>query len=156
MLLCWTWLLIWDWIMSDRNQKSVVRTSLRRAGVTRFISCKLFSLVLDDRAQSLQSCPALQIYGPPGSSVYGIFLGKSTGMGFYALLHVIFPTQRSKLPLLSPATPALQADPLPLSRWGKPCFRYWGTANWTWTHPSFLHMEGMLSSVDKKEETRGT
>ena len=93
---------------------------------------------------------------PPRLFCLWDFLGKSTGMGFYALLHGIFPTQRSKLPLLSPAAPALQADPLPLSHWGKPCFRYWGTANWTWAHPAFLHMEGMLSSMDKKEETRGT
>ena len=50
------------------------------------------------------------------------FLGKSTGMGCHALLSGIFPTPWSNLPLLSPASPALQADLLLLSHWGKPRF----------------------------------
>ena len=35
-------------------------------------------------------------YGPPGSSVHG----KNTGVGFYALLQGIFPTQGSNLRVL--------------------------------------------------------
>ena len=36
----------------------------------------------------------------PGSSVYGIFLGKNTGVGCHALLQGIFPTQGSSSHLL--------------------------------------------------------
>ena len=39
-------------------------------------------------------------YSPPGSSVYGIFPGKNTGMGFHALPQGIFLTQESNLCLL--------------------------------------------------------
>ena len=44
---------------------------------------------------------------PPGSFVYGIFLGKITEVGCHFLLQGIFPTQGSNLrflPLASPAT----------------------------------------------------
>ena len=41
--------------------------------------------------------------------------GKNTGLGCRALLQVIFLTQGSNL---SPVSPALQADSLPLSLWG--------------------------------------
>ena len=37
----------------------------------------------------------------PGSSVHGIFPGKSTGVGSHSLLQGIFPTQESNLGLLN-------------------------------------------------------
>ena len=45
----------------------------------------------------LQSCPTLcdpVDCSPPGSPVYGDSLGTNTGVGCYALLQGIFPTQR--------------------------------------------------------------
>ena len=45
---------------------------------------------------------------------------KNTGVGCHALLQGIFPTHGSKLRLLSPAFPALQADTLPWSHLGSP------------------------------------
>ena len=47
-------------------------------------------------AQLLQSCPALcnsMDCTPPGSSVHGESPGKNTGVGCFALLQGIFPTQ---------------------------------------------------------------
>ena len=41
------------------------------------------------------------------------FPGKNIGVGCHFLLQWVFPTQESEL--VSPASPALQADPLPLS-----------------------------------------
>ena len=52
------------------------------------------------RAQPLQSRPTLcdpMDCSPPGSSVDGIFPGKSTGVGCHTLLQGIFPTQGSNL-----------------------------------------------------------
>ena len=40
-------------------------------------------------------------HSPPGSSVYGIFPGKNTGMDCHVLLQGIFPTQELNLCLLS-------------------------------------------------------
>ena len=60
--------------------------------------------------QRVQSCPTLcnsMDYGPPGSSVHG----KNTGVGFYALLQGIFPTQGSNLRVLWLLH--LQVDSLP-------------------------------------------
>ena len=48
-----------------------------------------------------------------GSSVYGIFPGKKTGVGCHALLQGIFPDAGIKP--ASPAAPALQAVSLLLS-----------------------------------------
>ena len=48
-----------------------------------------------------QLCPTLcdlMDCSPPGSSVHEIFPGKNTGMGSYALLQGIFPTQGLNLP----------------------------------------------------------
>ena len=48
------------------------------------------------RAKSLQSCPTLcnpLDCSPPGSSVHGIFPGKSTGVACHFLHQGIFPTQ---------------------------------------------------------------
>ena len=58
-----------------------------------------------------QSCPTLHNpmdYSSSGSSVHGDSPGKNTGVGYYALLQGIFPTQGS-----NPGLPALQADSLP-------------------------------------------
>ena len=49
-----------------------------------------------------QSCPILcdpMDYSPPGSSVHGVFSGKNTELNYRLLLHVIFRTQGSNLPL---------------------------------------------------------
>ena len=46
----------------------------------------------------VQSCPMLcnpMDYSPTGFSVHGDYSGKNTGMGCYALLQGIFPTQGS-------------------------------------------------------------
>ena len=54
-------------------------------------------------AKVLQSCPTLcnaTDCSPPGSSVHGDSLGKSTRVGCHALLQGIFPTQGSNLHLL--------------------------------------------------------
>ena len=52
------------------------------------------------RAQSLPSCPTLgdhRYCSPPGSPLHGIIPpGRNTGVGCYALLLGIFPTQGSK------------------------------------------------------------
>ena len=58
-----------------------------------------------------QSCPTLHNpmdYSSSGSSVHGDSPGKNTGVGYYALLQGIFPTQGS-----NPGLSALQADSLP-------------------------------------------
>ena len=58
---------------------------------------------LKSGSEVAQSCPTLcdpMDCGPPGSSIHGIFLGKSTGVGCYFLLQGIFPTQGSNLYLL--------------------------------------------------------
>ena len=39
-------------------------------------------------------------YGPPGSSVHGIFPGRNTGLGCHSLLQAVFLTQESNLHLL--------------------------------------------------------
>ena len=57
-------------------------------------------------------------YSPPGSSVYGIFPGKNTGMGFHALPQGIFLTQESNLCLL--CLLHWQAGSLSLAAPGKP------------------------------------
>ena len=68
-----------------------------------------------------QSCRTLfypMDYSPPGSSVHGIFPGKTAGVGCHLFLQGIFPTQRLNpclLPLLH-----WQADTLPLSHVGSP------------------------------------
>ena len=53
----------------------------------------------------------------PGSSVYGDSSGKNTGVGCYALLQGIFPTQG-----LNPYLLHWQADSLPFEPPGKPLF----------------------------------
>ena len=53
--------------------------------------------------KSLPSCLTLcnpMGYSPPGSSVHEISPGKNTGVGYYALLQGIFPTQGSNTLLL--------------------------------------------------------
>ena len=57
-------------------------------------------------------------YSPPGSSVYGIFPGKNTGMGCHALPQGIFLTQESNLCLL--CLLHWQAGSLSLPAPGKP------------------------------------
>ena len=57
-------------------------------------------------AKLLQLCPALcdtVDCSPPGCSVHGDSPGKNTGVGCYALLQGIFPTQESNLCLKSHA-----------------------------------------------------
>ena len=52
--------------------------------------------------QCAQSCPTLcnlMDYSPLGSSVYGIFPGKSTRLGCHFLFQRVFVTQGSNLPL---------------------------------------------------------
>jgi len=54
-------------------------------------------------AKPIQSCLTLcnsMDCNPPGSSVYGDFPGKNTGVGFHALLQGIFLTQGSNPHLL--------------------------------------------------------
>ena len=73
------------------------------------------------QAKSLQSCPALHDAmecSPPGSSVHGDSPGKDTGVGCYALLQGIFPTQGSNLHLL--CLLHQQEGSLPLVLPGKP------------------------------------
>ena len=53
----------------------------------------------------------------PGSSVHGDSPDKNTGVGCYALLQGILPTQR-----LNSGLPHLQADSLLSEPWGKPNF----------------------------------
>ena len=56
------------------------------------------------RAKLLQSCLTLCYYmdcSPPGSSVHGESPGRNTGVGCYAFLQGIFPTQIANLCLLS-------------------------------------------------------
>ena len=65
-------------------------------------------------AKSFQSCPTLcspVVCIPPGSSVHGIHSDKNTGVGCYAILHRISPTQELNWHLISPA---LQEGSLPL------------------------------------------
>ena len=54
---------------------------------------------------------------PPGSSVYGDSSGKNTGVGCYALLQGIFPTQRS-----NPGLPHCRRILYSLSHQGSPSF----------------------------------
>ena len=53
---------------------------------------------------------------------------KNTQVGCHPLLQGIFPTQGSKLHFLSPVTPALQADSLPLSYQESPAYKVYGIA----------------------------
>ena len=56
------------------------------------------------RAKLLQSCPTLcdsMDCSPPGSSVHGESPDRTTGVGCYAFLQGIFPTQIANLCLLS-------------------------------------------------------
>ena len=67
--------------------------------------CSLAPLFSFMKAKVLvaQSCPALcypMDCSPPGSSVHGDSPGKNTGVGCYALLQGIFPTQGSNSGLL--------------------------------------------------------
>ena len=69
-------------------------------------------------AQLAQSCPILCDSidcNTPGSSVHWILQGKNTGVGFHALLQVIFPTQGMKQYLLHCRQILLTTEPL-----GKP------------------------------------
>ena len=75
-------------------------------------------------AKLLQSC--LTLCNPLDCSLPGTTLdclwdspGKNIGVGCHALLQGIFPTQEIK-----PASPALQADSLPLVPPGKPSQAY--------------------------------
>ena len=54
-------------------------------------------------------------YGPPGSSVHGIFSGKNTGVGSHFLLQGNLPNLGIK-----PVSPTLQMDSLLLSHQGSP------------------------------------
>ena len=71
-------------------------------------------------AQSLQSCPTLcdpMGYSPPGSSVHGFSRQEYwNGLPFPSLWDLSNPW----IDPASPATPAIQADSLPLSHWGSP------------------------------------
>ena len=74
------------------------------------------------RAKLLQSCPTLCSpvdHGPPGCSVYGIFPGKNTGVGYHFLLQGIFLTDPGIKPT-SLTSPALAAGSLPLAPPGNP------------------------------------
>ena len=53
---------------------------------------------------------------PPGSSVHGDSTGNNTGVGCCALLqgNILDPGIKT----MSPVSPALQVDSLPLSHWG--------------------------------------
>ena len=67
-------------------------------------------------AKLLQSCPTLldpMDCSPPGSSVHGIFPGKSTGMGCHCLLQCMKVKSLSRVRLL--ATPWTVAYQAPLS-----------------------------------------
>ena len=74
-------------------------------------------------ARSLQSCPTLcdpMDCSLPGSSVHRDSPGKNTGVGCYALLQKIFPTQGSNPCLL--CLLHWKVDTLPLTPPGKPNF----------------------------------
>ena len=70
--------------------------------VTNMVSlrCSLVVLVLRLVTQSCPTLCDLMDYNLPGSPVYGDSPGKNTGVGCYALLQGIFPTQRSNPGLL--------------------------------------------------------
>ena len=75
-------------------------------------------LVWKERKFSCKSCPTL--WDPmdcslPGSSVHGIFPGKSTGVGCHSLLQRIFPTQGIK-----PGSPHCRQMLYRLSHQGSP------------------------------------
>ena len=67
-----------------------------------FLVMRMFKIRSLSESKVAQSC--LTLCDPmdcslPGSSVHGIFLGKSTGVGCHLLLQEIFPTQGSNLGL---------------------------------------------------------
>ena len=81
---------------------------------TLYHACYVPSVVSD-------SCDPLDC-SPPGSSVHGDSPGKNTGVGCYALLQGVFPTQGWNLCLLR--LQHWQAGPLPLAPPGKPVYHY--------------------------------
>ena len=66
-------------------------------------------------------------YSPPGSSVYGIFPSKNTGVGCRFLLQQIFLAQGSNLYLLH-----WQADSLPLRNLGSTIIEYYSVIKKEW------------------------
>ena len=86
------------------------------------------------------------------SSVHGIFLGKSTGVGCCFLLQGIFPTQGLNSHLLH-----WQADSLPLSHQGSPVSYLWPTIIClSRFHPSRPHGPNHFLSPDQMSPPLGS
>ena len=79
-------------------------------------------LSLTHVCSDIQLCPTVcnpMNYSPPGSSVHGMKIpGKNTGMGCHAILQGNLSD--AGIETMSPASPALQAESLPLSHQGSP------------------------------------
>ena len=80
-------------------------------------------------------------WGPPGSSVHRISLGKNTGVGYHFLLQGIFPTQGLNLDLLH------CRQMLPSEAPGKPMHSVWCTANSFFCPCCFLWLQCFLPLV---------
>ena len=106
-------------------------------------------------AKLLQSCPTLcnpMDCSLPGSSVYGDFPGKNTGMGCHTLLQGIFLTQVSNTQLLClllwqvdsfpqmPIPPGKRDTEIEGEKKGDIYFRNWITQFLRLRHPEIYHL----------------
>ena len=102
------------------------------------------------RAKLLQSCPTLcdsMDCSPPGSSVHGESPDRTTGVGCYAFLQGIFPTQIANLCLLSLLH--WQTGSLLLVPPGKPQSSSLPQPKCLWHIHSFIHSKTFLEHYSR-------
>ena len=101
-LWCWRRLLRVPWT-ARRSNKSILKEispGCFLEGMMLKLTLQYFGHLMGVYITSKESCCDPMDYGPPDSSIHGIFQAKNTRVGCYFLLQGIFPTQGSNLRLL--------------------------------------------------------